>query len=60
MGKIERDNILSLLINDEDPLLARLEYILWALDEYEGVYVRKCEHKIEEAIFWYKKSFDLE
>jgi hypothetical protein len=60
MARVDSENVLNLIINEDDPLRARLEYIIWSLQEYDGEYVDRALVKLEEAMFYYCKAFDQE
>jgi hypothetical protein len=59
-AKVDSKNVFDLIINEDDPILARYEYLLIYLEEYEGEYVDNCLNRLRESMFWYAYAFDVD
>jgi hypothetical protein len=60
MASVDKDNTFQLIINDSDPILARYEYLIWFLEQYEGEYIDNCIDRIRESMFWYALAFGID
>lgn len=58
-GIVDKENVFHLIINNDDPILARFEYIEHFLSSYGGIYLEESLRRLQEAKFWYMYEFDL-
>jgi hypothetical protein len=58
MEKIDKSNVFFLHKNDEDFVLARLQYVANFLELYEGEYTENARQHVYEAIYWYIMAFE--
>lgn len=60
MSKIDKENVFTLIVNENDPILARYEYLVYFLGDYEGEYVDQCLNHLHESMHWYARAFDVD
>jgi hypothetical protein len=60
MSQVDKDNVFTLIVNDQDPILARYQYMVYFLSEYEGEYVDQCLNRLHESMMWYVRAFDVD
>jgi hypothetical protein len=56
--EVDKDNVYILHKNDQDFILARLQYVQEHLELFEGEYVENIRQHLHEAIYWYVLAFE--
>jgi hypothetical protein len=59
MARIDRENVFELIVNEDDPIIAKYQYISYFLGEYEGEFVNESLNKLRESMMYYSLAFDV-